>query len=365
VWARGARRALTMRILWAAVLVLSLGAARAAAHPLQFSYVDVSLSAASTDVAVTVHAFDAAHDLGLASEADVYEAAFVQRYGAELAALLAGRLTIEADGRVIDLELVDVTVVSDQQAVVVRMVGASTSAERLGVTGWLFPYDPVHQTFVQIYEQGSLSYQDILTGSRRSTDYEMGAGQGRLDVFSRFLLSGIEHIVIGPDHVLFLVGLLLLGGRIWRLVRIVTGFTVAHSVTLSLAALGMVTPPARVVEPAIALSICYVGVDNLMHRPGGRDHRTWIAFAFGLVHGFGFANVLQEMQLPRHLLGWSLFAFNVGVEVGQVAIVAVVAFVLAAVVAGRPDVRRKTAVVGSLVVIWAGFYWLVERLFFA
>src|SRR5207253_6271778 len=125
-------------------------------------------------------------------------------------------------------------------------------------------------------------------------------------------------------------GLLLLGGTIRQLAVVVTAFTVAHSITLSLAALNLVTPPARIIEPAIALSIVYVGADNLMVR-GGRDMRAWIAFAFGFIHGFGFANVLREMDLPRTALGWSLFSFNLGFEIGQLLVVIAVATALTAV----------------------------------
>ena len=143
--------------------------------------------------------------------------------------------------------------------------------------------------------------------------------------------------MIGPDHILFLVGLLLLGGTWMTLLRIVTAFTIGHSITLSLAALNIVTPPATIIEPAIALSIVFVGADNLV-RGDGRDLRAWVALVFGLVHGFGFANVLREFGLPREALGWSLFSFNFGVEIGQVAIVLVVASLLAAVApAQRPD----------------------------
>src|SRR5207245_8815358 len=121
-----------------------------------------------------------------------------------------------------------------------------------------------------------------------------------------------------------LVGLLLLGVPIRRLAMIVTSFTLAHSITLSLAALNIVTPPARLIEPAIALSIVYVGADNLLAQ-GGRDVRAWIAFAFGFIHGFGFATVLREMELPARALGWSLFSFNFGVEIGQLLVVVPVA----------------------------------------
>src|SRR5207245_3277492 len=127
-------------------------------------------------------------------------------------------------------------------------------------------------------------------------------------------------ILIGPDHLLFLLGLLLLGGSVRQLLLIVTSFTVAHSVTLSLAALNILSPPASIIEPAIALSIVYVGADNLLAR-GGRDVRAWIAFTFGFIHGFGFANVLREMELPSRALGWSLFAFNFGVEIRQFRVV--------------------------------------------
>jgi HupE / UreJ protein len=118
-----------------------------------------------------------------------------------------------------------------------------------------------------------------------------------------------------------------------------------------------------VIEPAIALSIVYVGIDNLMVR-GGRDMRAWIAFAFGFIHGFGFANVLREMDLPPRALGWSLFSFNLGVEVGQVIVVVAVASLLAVVRKRSETAGKRLAVVGSWVVIAAGAFWFVERVFF-
>jgi hydrogenase/urease accessory protein HupE len=160
--------------------------------------------------------------------------------------------------------------------------------------------------------------------------YYRGTTAGALAVMGTFIPSGIHHIMIGPDHILFLVGLLLLGGTLRRLVTIVTAFTIGHSITLSLAALDIVNLPAWLIEPAIALSIVVVGADNLLQgKEKGRDLRAWVAGAFGLVHGFGFANVLKEFGLPQEALGWSLFSFNVGVELGQLAIVLVVASALA------------------------------------
>jgi hydrogenase/urease accessory protein HupE len=178
----------------------------------------------------------------------------------------------------------------------------------------------------------------------------------------RFLLLGIGHIFTGYDHIAFLIGLLLLGGTLIELVKIVTAFTIAHSVTLALAALDIVAPSPRIVEPLIAASIVYVGVENLWALRTSRAasalrHRWMITFAFGLVHGFGFASVLRELELPRAVLATGLVSFNLGVEVGQVAIV------LAAV----PLLRRLRALPAfspalSACVSALGTFWLVQRL---
>ena len=149
-----------------------------------------------------------------------------------------------------------------------------------------------------------------------------------------------------------------------KLVTIVTMFTVGHSITLSLAALDIVTPPPWLIEPAIALSIVVVGADNLLQRKEkGRDLRAFVALFFGLVHGFGFANVLKEFGLPQEALGWSLFSFNVGVELGQLAIVLVVATALAYSRRRWPSADKWVVIGGSAAVTAAGAFWFVERVF--
>jgi hydrogenase/urease accessory protein HupE len=233
---------------------------------------------------------------------------------------------------------------------------------RVSVSALLFPYDPNHQTFLNVYEGTALT-QAIVDRGRREFDYFAGTRQGALAVMRKFVPAGIHHILIGPDHLLFLVGLLLLGGSIRQLALVVTAFTVAHSITLSLAALNVVTPPSRLIEPAIALSIVYVGADNLLVR-GGRDVRAWIAFAFGFIHGFGFASVLREMDLPARALGWSLFSFNIGVEIGQLTVVVPIALAVAALRSHSQTAGRRLALAGSIVVIVAGAFWFVQRLFF-
>jgi hydrogenase/urease accessory protein HupE len=130
-----------------------------------------------------------------------------------------------------------------------------------------------------------------------------------------FFKMGIEHILTGYDHLVFLFGLVLLRARIKELLAVVTAFTVAHSITLAIAVLGVFTPSPRFVEPAIALSIAYVGIENFFVKDASKRWR--ITFPFGLIHGFGFAGALQEINLPRPQIPTALVTFNLGVEAGQ------------------------------------------------
>src|SRR5262249_33258865 len=150
------------------------------------------------------------------------------------------------------------TILTDRQSLQfdVGVVLDGTLA-RLGIDARMFPYDPNHQTFVNVYEGDGLT-QAILDIRRTHFDYFSGSRQGALAIVVKFLPEGIPHIVIGPDHVLFLVGLLLLGGTVRRHALVVTAFTLAHSITLSLAVLDVVSPPPALVEPVIALSVVLV-----------------------------------------------------------------------------------------------------------
>jgi hydrogenase/urease accessory protein HupE len=172
-----------------------------------------------------------------------------------------------------------------------------------------------------------------------------------------FLVLGVEHILTGYDHLLFLLALLVAGRGMRQLVAIVTSFTVAHSLTLGAATFGLIEPPPRLIEAAIALSIAYVGVENLLVKDVRGRWR--VTFVFGLVHGFGFANVLREMELPRAALASSLFTFNAGVELGQLAVLLVVWPVLRAVQKSAYAVTITRAV--SAVVIACGVFWFVQR----
>jgi hydrogenase/urease accessory protein HupE len=178
-------------------------------------------------------------------------------------------------------------------------------------------------------------------------------------VFGPLLRMGLEHILTGYDHLLFLLGLVLVGRPLRSLVAAVTAFTLAHSVTLALSAFDVWTPSPRIIEPCIALSIAYVGIENWF--VADARGRWRITFLFGLVHGFGFAGALREIALPRADIPAALFAFNLGVELGQLAVLAALVPLVLAV--------RKTEVwtrVGlracTMTIALAGLAWFVSRL---
>jgi hypothetical protein len=345
----------------AAATLLSL-AAPAAGHPLPLSVLDVRVDG-DLQATLTMHAFDLGRALGVPAAA-LLDAGQPASHGAAIAAV-AGRLSIEVDGQIIPARWSAPELDDEQQSLRVRLRGPLPAAPAaLRVHGPLFPDDPAHQIFVNVYEGATLERQAILDGSAR-LDHPLGSRATPLSVARKFGAAGIAHIMSGVDHLLFLVGLLLLGGSRRRLLLIVSAFTVGHSITLSLAALALVQPPARLVEPAIALTIVCVGADNLLAGGGrGRDLRPLFALAFGLIHGFGFAGALRQMGLPRGALAWSLAAFNGGVEVGQLVLVALVATGLAALRARSEQAGRRLALVGSVGVTAAGAFWFIQRLFF-
>ena len=350
--------------LLALVLILSF-APRAVAHPVPFSYLDVRIEPGAIELTLVAHMFDIAHELGVDPPDRVLDPSVLLSKGDAVLALLRGRLQVTAGGHVLNEATWSAAEpLPDRQSIRWHARYPTTSAPgSVTVTAALFPYDPAHQTFLNFYEGVALTSQAILERSHPQLEYFVGDRQGVFAVIRKFVPAGIHHILVGPDHLLFLVGLLLLGGSIRRLLVVVSAFTAAHSITLSLAALNVITPPARLIEPAIALSIVYVGVDNLMVGRG-RDVRAWIAFAFGFIHGFGFANVLREMNLPSRALGWSLFSFNVGVEIGQLLVVVVVASVLIALRSRNEAAGRRLAFAGSLAVIVLGAFWFIQRVFF-
>lgn len=234
------------------------------------------------------------------------------------------------------------------------------------VRGKIFAEDPSARTVVSIFRNGELLQSAVHEKADALLTFGEVKGQGTLGIVSEFFRQGVEHIFLGFDHICFVLGLLLLGGTTWRIVKTVTAFTLAHSITLSIAATGLWVPPSRFIEPLIALSIVAIAAENIwnLRKPAEERNlnwRPWLAFGFGLIHGFGFAGALAEVGLPQGALGWALASFNVGVEAGQAMIVLLVAPVLAIIAVKRPKVGRPIIAWGSAAIGVLGMFWFVQR----
>jgi len=238
----------------------------------------------------------------------------------------------------------------------------------------LFDVDPQHKGLLRLEYKGSTT-SGIFSPDKASQRFDL-AEVTLLRQFLDYAQEGVWHIWIGFDHILFLLSLLLpavlfrskqhwqavAGFRpaLWDVFKIVTAFTLAHSITLSLATLGVVTLPSRLVESLIAASVVLSALNNIFPVIEGR--RWMVAFAFGLIHGFGFASVLADLGLPQDALLLALVGFNLGVEGGQLAIVS--AFLpLAYILRNTLFYRRVVLFMGSILIMLLASVWLMERLF--
>ncbi|MEO7056328.1 MAG: HupE/UreJ family protein [Caldimonas sp.] len=238
---------------------------------------------------------------------------------------------------------------------------------------------PGQDVALSVLEPGALSSAGATTGkapAASASDPTSSNSAGAAAAPSRweFLAEGIRHILTGYDHVLFLLCLLLpsvmrrtptgwqpverLSQAVWPIVGIVSAFTVAHSITLCLAALKIVSLSSSFIEPAIAVTIALAALDNLL--PIFPVKRVVVTFFFGLIHGFGFASVLAELNLPRSAFAWALLQFNVGLELGQLCIVAVATTLLFAF-RQRPGYAKVVVGGGSVVAIVVATVWFIER----
>jgi HupE / UreJ protein len=238
----------------------------------------------------------------------------------------------------------------------------------------LFELDALHRGLLRLDVDG-VGHTAVLSPTSGEPRFSAGATSHMVQ-FGQFLIEGVWHIWIGFDHILFLLCLLLpvvlvhkagrfygvqcFGDALRDVLWVVTSFTVAHSITLSLAALGYIALPSRWVESAIALSVVLAALNNL--KPV-IEHRRWmVAFGFGLIHGFGFASVLAELGLPSEALVLSLLGFNLGVETGQLVIVAIF-LPLAYLLRNTMFYRRGVFIGGSLITVVIAMLWLIERAF--
>lgn len=333
-------------------LVFLPGGVRAHQQGVSYSDIEVDGGRVRYDLTIADHdlrALDTDGDSAISAEEIMAQYPVLQRD-------LERTIRVEAGGAPCPLRLADF-LRDPGSGIVFRLRGACSQGGPLRIV-----FDMLAAAGSGGYNLAKIRYQGALEEhvfTRDDTEVVLGGAPGVLATVRRFLLLGVEHIATGYDHILFLLALLLIGGGFRKLVGIVTAFTVAHSVTLALATLDIVTLPTRLVESAIALSIAWVAFENVVL---DRSHGRWrITFAFGLVHGFGFASILRAMRLPARNLAASLVSFNLGVEAGQVVVVLLAYPLIVAVQRARQ--RRAIVVVVSGAILALALYWFIERAF--
>jgi hydrogenase/urease accessory protein HupE len=305
-----------------------------------------------------------------------WTAAEFERVWGELASAGAGLWELQSGGRIVAPIELRVTLASNDTINFQHFFPPLPGRITLRATR-LADLPAGHRQFVFITdEDGSSLAKKLLGPTDPAFELErIGAGAGDpataprgpdSPIFLEFMRLGVEHIWIGYDHLLFLFALLVVCRRFWSIVAIISCFTLAHSLTLALATLELASLPGWLVEPAIAASIVFVGAENLVRRGAEPPGRWALTFAFGLIHGFGFASVLRDLGIGEtgSEIALPLLAFNLGVEIGQIAIAAVV-LPLLWLLLKRPVLAQRTTMILSAVVTAAGLYWLLERTVFA
>jgi hydrogenase/urease accessory protein HupE len=269
---------------------------------------------------------------------------------------------IEADSSICPLEAVGLEKVGD--AVLAFLKAPCGTAD----SGLSYRSSLLHETNPATIQHVLLLRGDdaipvALTKERNSL--EIQAPVSFSEIATRYLVVGFQHILIGYDHIAFLLALLLWARNVWTVIKVVTAFTLSHTITLSLAALNIIIIPSGLIEPLIAASVIAVALENFFDR---HVERRWrIAFVLGFIHGFGFAGALRDIGLPQDALMIALAFFNIGVELGQAAIVALVVPLLLAIdrlSARAPTIpTRQPALVYTVSTLTAGLgvYWLIER----
>jgi hydrogenase/urease accessory protein HupE len=350
-----------LKVLLLIIGISSLWPHHASAHNNSYGYMDIRPESEAVRIDLTLNYME----LGNAIDLPVnLEAAPTT---AELEQALSG-----SQDALQDYLASGLTVYRDEIACAPQLIGTKVSTiedSPMAHFQLLYPCDGqftrIHyDLFVQDINRSHLNFANI-TGEQGEQEFTFSIAEQDLTIGEHswlrqgwnFILLGMEHIFTGYDHILFVLCLLPAAASIGKLVEVVTAFTLGHSITLGLATLGVVSLPSRLVEAAIALSIIYVAVENLLKRKA--KHRWFVVLLFGLIHGFGFAGILQEMELSRSTLASSLLFFNVGVELGQIIIIALV-FPLV-VLLRRYRTYPRIVYASSAFVIVMGLFWFMQR----
>ncbi len=374
------RGATWLRILFALVSsVVAIAAAGAGAHEVTPAIADFQIEEGQVrlELRLNVEAFVAGIDLDGLS--DTNQTAQAGDYD-ELRALGAEELEpmvqlfaeewletvkVQAGGPV-DLRVTGITIpeVGDAglpRASVLELAGDVSPAARSLRIAW-----PAGSGGVVLRQNGvEEPYTGYLRGGEISPPIPLAGGAAKtpVEAFLEYIPVGFTHILPkGLDHILFVLGLFFLSPRVRPLLLQVSVFTVAHTITLALGALGVVSVSSAIVEPLIALSIVFVAVENIFARKL-HSWRTFVIFGFGLLHGLGFATVLGEFGLPASQFLPALIGFNAGVELGQLAVVAAAYLGVRLWFGRHPKYRGRVAIPASVTIAMIGGYWFVERVF--
>jgi hydrogenase/urease accessory protein HupE len=280
---------------------------------------------------------------------------------ARLGSFALQAIDLQIDGRQLEGRVDDIAS-EEGNAIRVRLRYVRTPGSRLAVrSGFAGRLARGHRQLLSIRKEDDALVAQRMLDANTDAVRDLGLSSTRADTAFQFFVLGIQHILDGYDHLLFLGALLLVAPGVRGVVTTLTAFTIAHSLTLGLAVTGVVNVPARIVEPLIAASIVYVGLENLLRRQP--PPRWRLTFAFGLIHGFGFAGALQELGIGSSGLAVALplGSFNLGVEAGQIA-VALVALPLLWALRVQPALSTRLTSACSVLIVLAGGYWLIERM---
>ena len=343
-------------------IVLALNAAAPLAHDPGLSALEVNVSGDEIAATLSVSPADVAA-LALSAVEGLAPAGDHAQAVTALRDIARAAVHLEVDNEILVLEWQHVQ--NDQNGIRIRLVypplQSNNRVRRLVVTSDVpKQLSRGHRELLTITAYGRLAGEGMLDAETRSLAVDLVAGPSRARQAWSFLTVGIHHILSGYDHLVFLAGLILAAVAVRDLLIALTAFTVAHSVSLALVSIGGVHAPPSIVEPLIAASIAWVGVENLRGRQGGS--RWWIIFGFGLVHGFGFAGALTELGFGSSAadVALALLSFNGGVELGQLAVASVMVPIVR-LFRSRPSWHTLQPVC-SMIIVAAGTAWLIQRI---
>ena len=360
------------------LLALTMGPAQA--HEVSPTVADLSVKdgQATLSLRLTLESFLAGIDLDVTedtndvAQADDYDAlraldpaALEERLNA-FAAQMLGEISLSVDGEAVPLQITDLNIpeVGDtelpRQSQMTLSAAAPSTASEMQVS-WPKGYG----TLILRQMGPENPYTGYISGGQSTPKIEIDGGEARgfFSVFAEYIPVGFDHILPkGLDHILFVLGLFFFSTALRPLLVQVTSFTLAHTVTLALGALGIVTVPGSIVEPIIAASIVYVAIENVFVREM-KPWRPVVIFVFGLLHGLGFASVLGEFGLPANQFVAALVGFNVGVEFGQLTVIAIAFLLVGFWFRNKDWYRARIAIPASLLIAAVGAYWFVERVF--